>query len=53
MNLEIRCNLEDKIPTLHFSELLSLAMGEKKYTGWFARHLVNPVPMLKSKGLIA
>jgi len=27
-------------------------MGEKNYSGWFARHLVDPVPMLQSKGLI-
>jgi heterodisulfide reductase subunit B len=52
LNLELRCNRMDKIPTLHFSELLSLAMGEKNYSGWFARHLVDPVPMLQSKGLI-
>jgi heterodisulfide reductase subunit B len=52
LNLELRCNRKDKIPTLHFSELLSLAMGEKNYCGWFARQLVDPLPMLKSKGLI-
>jgi heterodisulfide reductase subunit B len=52
LNLELRCDRKNKIPTLHFSELLSLAMGEKNYCGWFARHLVDPLPMLKSKGLI-
>jgi heterodisulfide reductase subunit B2 len=52
LKLELRCNRKDRIPTLHFSELLSLAMGEKNFSGWFARHLVDPVPMLKSKGLI-
>jgi len=52
MNLEVRCNLKERVPILHFSEILSLAMGEVKHNNWLARHLVDPRPMLKSKGLI-
>ncbi|MBF0469684.1 MAG: hypothetical protein HQK61_12500 [Desulfamplus sp.] len=52
MNMEIRCSIKNPIPTLHFSEVLSLAMGIQDYKAWFARHLVDPVPMLKSKGII-
>lgn len=52
MNLEVRCRLKKPVPTLHFTELLAMAMGEKGYNEWFARHLVDPRPMLKSKNLI-
>jgi heterodisulfide reductase subunit B len=52
LNLEVRCNLKDPIPTMHFSELLSLALGVRKHEGWFSRHLVDPRPMLKEKALI-
>jgi len=52
MNLEIRCTLRQQIPILHFSEILCLAMGEKDHKGWFSRHLVDPKPLLISKGLI-
>ena len=52
LNLEVRCSLKDPVPTIHFSELLSLALGDSNYESWFPRHLVDPRPMLKSKGLI-
>lgn len=52
LNLEIRCNLKQQIPTLHFSEVLSLAMGTNKYKRWFPRHLVDPTPLLTRLGLI-
>ncbi len=50
MNLEVRCTLNEKVPVLHFSEILSLALGTEKteYKGWFARHLVDPKPLLKA-----
>jgi len=51
-NLEIRCDLKQQIPILHFSEILSLATGAEDCKGWFSRHLVDPRPLLKSKGLI-
>ncbi len=52
LNLEVRCSLKDPIPIMHFSELLSLALGVRKYEGWFSRHLVDPRPLLKEKALI-
>jgi heterodisulfide reductase subunit B len=50
MNLEVRCTLKQKVPILHFSEILSLALGigKTEYKGWFARHLVDPKPLLKA-----
>ncbi len=52
LNLEIRCNLKKQIPTMHFSEILSIALGETNQKGWFYRHLVDPTPLLQSKGLL-
>lgn len=52
MNLEIRTTLQHPIPVLHFSELLAMALGEPPDKGWFARHLIDPRPMLKAKGVI-
>lgn len=52
LNLEIRCTLEERIPTLHFSEILALAFGAKGSRKWFKRHLVDPMPLLKAKRLI-
>lgn len=54
MNLEVRCTLKQKVPVLHFSEILSLALGigETEYKGWFARHLVDPKPLLKALELL-
>jgi heterodisulfide reductase subunit B len=50
MNLEVRCTLKQQVPILHFSEILSLALGigKTEYKGWFARHLVDPKPLLKA-----
>ena len=52
LNLEIRCDLREPVPIFHFSELLSLALGEDDHKGWFSRHIVDPEPLLRSKGLI-
>ncbi|MBF0530729.1 MAG: hypothetical protein HQK55_15980 [Deltaproteobacteria bacterium] len=52
LNLEIRSTLKNSIPILHFSEILALALGAKDYQPWFSRHLVDPSPLLKEKGII-
>jgi len=52
LNLEIRCALENPIPVLHFSELLSMALGAEDQKKWFPRHIVDPVPLLKKRGLL-
>jgi heterodisulfide reductase subunit B len=53
LNLEIRCTLKRKIPIFHFSEILSLAFKTGTKKEWFTRHLVDPVPLLRSRKLIA
>jgi heterodisulfide reductase subunit B len=52
LNLEIRCTLDSRIPVLHLSEILALALGADRHEGWFKRHLVDPRPVLKSRGLL-
>ncbi len=55
MNLEVRSTLKQQVPILHFSEILSLAMGlgdKHEHKGWFARHLVDPRPLLKAIHLL-
>lgn len=47
LNLEIRCTLDKKVPILHLTELVSIALGSKSYKKWFSRHLVDPYPVLK------
>jgi heterodisulfide reductase subunit B len=52
LNLEIRCTLKKRLPVFHFSEVLALALGAEDYHSWFARHLVNPQKVLKSREVI-
>ena len=55
MNLEVRSTLKERVPVLHFSEILSLALGlggTDEHKGWFARHLVDPRPLLKGMHLL-
>jgi heterodisulfide reductase subunit B len=53
-NLDTRQSDPKKIPILHFSELLGLALGAKEQTvkAWLRRHINNPQEMLKSQNLI-
>ena len=51
MNLEVRCTLKNPVPIFHFSEILSMAFGVSRNKDWFSRHLIDPRPLLKSKGL--
>jgi len=40
------------IPIFYFTELMGLAFGNKGVRKWLGRHLVDPRPLLESKGLI-
>ena len=51
MNLEVRCTVPHPIPIFHFSEILALAYGTQGGKNWFARHLIDPRPLLTRKGL--
>ena len=49
-NLESR-QTKNSLPVCYFTELMGLAFGldAKK---WFKKHIVNPLPLLKSKGFL-
>lgn len=53
LNIEVRCDLSQKLPILHFSEAMALALGIKDHERWFNRHIVDPRPMLRNHQLIA
>ncbi len=40
------------IPIFYFTELMGLAFGDKSAEKWLSRHIVDPRPLLKQKGLI-
>jgi heterodisulfide reductase subunit B len=53
LNIEVRCDLDHKLPILHFSEAMALALGVKEPEAWFKRHLIDPRPALRDRQLIA
>ncbi len=53
LNLEMRDTRKTKLPIFHFSEILALAFGVKECEGWFSRHLTDPRPLLRERGLIS
>jgi len=40
------------LPVLYFTELIGLALGHPDVKKWLKGHLVDPVPLLKRKGLM-
>jgi heterodisulfide reductase subunit B len=41
------------LPVLYFTELIGLALGHPQVEKWLAMHLVDPMPLLREKGLIS
>ena len=40
------------LPAFYFTELIGLALGVKGAEGWLKRHMVDPIFLLRSKGLL-
>jgi heterodisulfide reductase subunit B len=40
------------LPAFYFTELIGLALGIKGAEGWLKRHMVDPIFLLRSKGLL-
>lgn len=40
------------VPVFYFTELMGLAFGDPSVEKWFARHFVDPRPLLREKGLL-
>lgn len=55
LNLEARQveghGRRDSLPVLYFTELVGLALGLEEAPSWLGRHLVDPRPLLRSRGL--
>ncbi len=47
-NQDVSC----RIPIFYISELMGIAFGLAGYKKWLGRHMVDPVPLLKKKGLL-
>ena len=43
---------EYRLPVFYFTELIGLALGLKDVSRWLGRHMVNPIPYLRQKGLV-
>jgi heterodisulfide reductase subunit B len=43
---------EFSLPALYFAEVIGLALGIKGAKGWLKRHMVDPISILGSKGLL-
>lgn len=42
----------DSMPVLYFTELIGVALGMDWVAGWLAKHVMDPRPLLQSKGLL-
>jgi heterodisulfide reductase subunit B len=40
------------LPVFYFTELMGLAVGHGEAKRWLSQHLVDPLPLLKTKGLV-
>ena len=51
---EIEKKLKKKydLPIFYFTELMGIAMGHDGASGWLKRHFVDPVKLLKEKGIL-
>jgi heterodisulfide reductase subunit B len=47
-----KLNKDYYLPVFYFTELMGLALGHPEAEGWLARHLVDPRPLLRDKGLM-
>jgi len=51
--IEREGNIRLELPVLYITEILAIAMGLPETAHWWGKHLVDPVPLLKSKGWAA
>ena len=50
-NLELRRKRNNTIPVFYFTELMGLALGIEESHSWLEKHLINPLPLLRSLSL--
>ena len=44
--------ISSNLPVFYFTELMGLAFQSNEANKWFKRHIVDPKPLLQSKGLM-
>ncbi len=52
-NLDMRQTVDEKVPILYFTELMSLAFGASDVEKWLGKHAVNPRPLLRERGFLS
>ena len=52
INLDSRQALENKVPVFYFTELMALAFDLPNVEKWLGRHIVDPRPLLRDRGLL-
>ncbi len=50
--ISARAGKQYHVPIIYFTELMGLAFGAQEAGRWFARHFVDPRPLLIEKGLL-
>jgi len=53
VNLEMRQPQPEKMPAFYFTELVGLAFGLPEASGWWRKHLIDPLPVLRQAGLVS
>lgn len=49
LNLELRSPAHRRLPVFSILELLAYGMGSTDWPHWFKKHLIDPLPLFKSK----
>jgi len=52
INLDTRQEVYKKLPVFYFTELIGLALGLTDTVKWLSKHAVNPLPLLRARGLV-
>ncbi|MDD5747992.1 MAG: CoB--CoM heterodisulfide reductase iron-sulfur subunit B family protein [Actinomycetota bacterium] len=47
----LRFSIVHEMPVFYFTELLGIALGLSGSLGWLKRHIISPVPLLRSAGI--
>jgi heterodisulfide reductase subunit B2 len=49
LNLELRSPADRRLPVFPVVELLAYGLGSTDVGNWFKKHLIDPLPLFKSK----
>jgi heterodisulfide reductase subunit B len=49
---QIQMNLEEPMPVFYFTQLMALALGASERTASLQKNLIDPLPLLREKGIL-